>query len=563
MITLKNNSNTLNIVAALLVGAMSFYQVVGLRVLDFSNILWLTTSSDTFTQYLGWEFFRKDNWHWPLGANPRYGLEFSSSVIFSDSIPLVSIPLKLLAQQLPEVFQLAGYWLLICFILQAHYTIKLVNLSTSSLFISSAAAILFTFSPAFLGRLHMHSLFAHWLVLMALYIYLSNGKDDLKRNAKWIALLTASVLVHTYFLGMLSVIWIADMAQRNSEFARDFKSRWLEIALTIAAIAVALWAAGFFPLTTSYLSGGYGFHRFNLTSLFNPQGGINTDNNIWSQLLPPLPQGPGDYEGFSFLGLGGITALLCALPAFWMNRRNILSSKMAPLLAACAVLFLFALSNKIGVGARTFEIWIPEIVIQAASTMRASGRFFWPIYYLILLYALNLIIKNYDKKIASGLIFIFAVAQVYDTRPGWLALQDNFNLVGTDWKNTLNRDDIIQMARKYERIRALPAENAIKDWDKISYLALKSGLPTDVTYLARANGAAYKRAANAAKSSIEDGLLDRRALYFLSEEYAVRVQAVMGKEDRLYKMGDQYIYAANWNVSRNPKLDLAPGPRNR
>lgn len=563
MTTLKHNSNALNIVAALLVGAMSFYQVVGLRVLDFSNILWLTTSSDTFTQYLGWEFFRKDNWHWPLGANPRYGLEFSSSVIFSDSIPLVSIPLKLFAQQLPEVFQFAGYWLLVCFILQAYYTIKLVNLTTSNRMISWSAAVLFTFSPAFLYRLHSFSLFAHWLVLMALYIYLSNGKDDLKRSAKWIALLTASVLVHTYFLGMLSVIWIADMAQRNSEFDRDFKSRWPEVAVTVATIAVALWAAGFFPLTTSYLSGGYGFHRFNLTSLFNPQGGITADNDIWSHLLPPLPQGPGDYEGFSFLGLGGIAVLLCALPAFWMSRRNILNGKMAPLLAACAVLFLFALSNKIGIGARTFEIWIPEILIQAFSTMRASGRFFWPIYYLILLYALNLIVKNYSKKLASALVLTFAIVQVYDTRPGWLALQDNFNLAGTEWKNTLNRDDIIQMAKKYERIRALPAENAIKDWDKISYLALKSGLPTDVTYLARANGAAYKRAANAAKSSIEDGLLDPRALYFLTEEYAVRVQAVMGKDDRLYKMGDQYIYAANWNVSRNPKPDLAPSPRNR
>ena len=563
MINLKHYSNGLTAGIAVLIGVLSFYQVVGLRALDFSNILWLTTSSDTFTQYLGWEFFRKDDWRWPLGSNPNYGLEFSSSVIFSDSIPLVSIPLKLFAKALPDVFQFAGYWLLVCFVLQAYYTIKLVQLTTPSRMIAGAAAVLFSFAPAFLWRLHSHSLFAHWLVLMALYIYLSNEKDDLKHKAKWIALLTASVLVHTYFLGMLSVIWIADIAQRNSEFGRDFKSRWAEIGLTMAAIGAALWAAGFFPLTTSYLSGGYGFHRFNLTSLFNPQGGMNADNDIWSQLMPPLPQGPGDYEGYSFLGLGGIMALLCALPAFWMSRRNILSSKMVPLLAACAVLFLFALSNKIGIGARTFEIWIPEILIQAASTMRASGRFFWPIYYLILLYALNLIIKNYDKKIASWLIFIFAVAQVYDTRPGWLALQDNFNLVGTDWKNTLNRDDIIQMAKKYEKIRALPAENAIKDWDKISYLALKSGLPTDVTYLARANGAAYKRAANAAKSSIEDGLLDRRALYFLTEEYAVRMQAVMGKEDRLYKVGDQYIYAANWNISRDPKLDLAPSPRNR
>jgi hypothetical protein len=563
MINLKHDSNWLTIGIAVLIGVISFYQVVGLRALDFSNVLWLTTNTDTFTQYIGWEFFRNDEWRWPLGSNPHYGIELSSSIIFSDSIPLISIPLKLFSPKLPDVFQFSGCWLLVCFMLQAYYTIKLVKLTTPSLMIAGAAAVLFTFSPAFLWRLHAHSLFAHWLVLLALYIYLRNGDDDLKRSLKWIALLTASVLVHTYFLGMLSVIWIADIAQRNSEFGRDFKSRWAEISLTMVAIGTALWAAGFFPLTTSYLSGGYGSHRFNLTSLFNPQGGTSSDADIWSHLFPALPQGPGDYEGFNFLGLGGILALLCALPAFWRSRRNILNDKMAPLLAACAVLFLFALSNKIGIGARTFEIWIPEILVQAGNIMRASGRFFWPIYYLILLYALNLIIKNYEKKIVFWLIFTFAAAQVYDTRPGWLAFQDNFNLAGTEWKNTLNRDDIIQMAKRYEKIRALPVENARKDWDKISYLALKSGLPTDVAYLARANGVVIKRAANAAKSSIEDGLLDRSALYFLTEEYAVRVQAVMGKEDRLFKEGDQYIYAANWNASQNQKLDLAPSPIKR
>jgi len=550
MITSRHN-NGLSVLIAILIGAVSFHQVVGIGVLDFSNILWLTTSSDTFTQYLGWEFFRKDAWHWPLGANPRYGLEFSSSVIFSDSIPLVSIPLKLFANLLPEVFQFAGYWLLACFILQAYFTIKLVNLMTPGLLIPSATAILFIYAPAFLWRLHSHSLLAHWLVLLALYIYLSNEGEGIRRALKWAALLTASVLVHTYFTGILSILWIADMAQRNRESDRDFKSRWVEVSLTLTSIGAALWAAGFFPLTTSYLSGGYGIHRFNLTSLLNPQGGLHSDGDIWSRLLPPLPQGPGDYEGFSFLGLGGILAILCALPAFWKSRPPLINQRMIPLLLACVLLSLFAISNKVGLGARTYEIWMPEILIQAVSTMRASGRFFWPVYYLMLLYALNLIVRNYDRRVASVLVCAFALAQAYDTRPGWSAMQPNFNLVGTEWRNSLYREDVIQLTRNYERIRALPAENAIRDWDKITYLALKTGLPTDVTYLARANGALYKRAAVAAKSSIEEGLLDRRALYFLSDEYAARARAVMGKDDILYKVGEQYLYAAKQDMPRD------------
>ncbi|MEO7221623.1 MAG: DUF6311 domain-containing protein, partial [Devosia sp.] len=83
-----------DILLALVVGGAAFLAIVGPQVLDVTNILWLSQEADSFTHYLGWEFFRRSPWTWPFGLNPDYGLQFSSAIIFSDSVPLLAIVLK-------------------------------------------------------------------------------------------------------------------------------------------------------------------------------------------------------------------------------------------------------------------------------------------------------------------------------------------------------------------------------------------------------------------------------------------------------------------------------------
>ena len=61
--------------------------------------------------------FRRSAWTWPPGLSPDYGLQFSSSIVFSDSVPLLAIPLKLLSPLLPAVFQYTGWWVLVCLVL--------------------------------------------------------------------------------------------------------------------------------------------------------------------------------------------------------------------------------------------------------------------------------------------------------------------------------------------------------------------------------------------------------------------------------------------------------------
>ena len=68
---------------------LSFFLTVNFIGIDniyFSNIDWLLGSGDKSNAQNGWKFFSQDNWHFPLGKNPNYGLDISTSIIFSDSI---------------------------------------------------------------------------------------------------------------------------------------------------------------------------------------------------------------------------------------------------------------------------------------------------------------------------------------------------------------------------------------------------------------------------------------------------------------------------------------------
>ena len=70
----------------------------------FTNINWITYK-DTLIDQLAWKFFYNDNWHFPLGKNPNYGIEIGSSIVFTGAVPFLSIILKIFKNFLPNNFQ--------------------------------------------------------------------------------------------------------------------------------------------------------------------------------------------------------------------------------------------------------------------------------------------------------------------------------------------------------------------------------------------------------------------------------------------------------------------------
>ena len=73
-----------------LLGAAVFYLIVGVRVLNPQYIGWLM-GDDPFTHFLGWHFFRREAWHFPIGLLHSYGMEMGSTIVYTDSIPLLAL----------------------------------------------------------------------------------------------------------------------------------------------------------------------------------------------------------------------------------------------------------------------------------------------------------------------------------------------------------------------------------------------------------------------------------------------------------------------------------------
>ena len=104
-----------------LLGALVFVALYGVRVLDPTQVDWIlnNASPDPSQHYLGWAFFRRSAVRLPyIGANYSVVYPYRTSVLFTDSIPLLALFFKLLGPVLPARFQYFGWWGLLCYALQ-------------------------------------------------------------------------------------------------------------------------------------------------------------------------------------------------------------------------------------------------------------------------------------------------------------------------------------------------------------------------------------------------------------------------------------------------------------
>ena len=205
----KNKS----LILAFIIGFLAFLLIVGISPLLPSNVSWIYIL-DPMQQFLGWQFFRNTPWSVPLGINPNFGLDFSNSIVYTDSIPLLAFIFKIFSPLLPETFQYLGIWYLLSLILQAYFAIKLISLISKETSIQILGAILFVFSPPLLFRINLQSaLTGHFLILAGLYLNCRTQNN--KRAFQWGALILTAEMVNIYLLIMVMGLWLADLLDKS------------------------------------------------------------------------------------------------------------------------------------------------------------------------------------------------------------------------------------------------------------------------------------------------------------------------------------------------------------
>jgi hypothetical protein len=95
--TLRQQRRSLpDLAISTIIGFCSFLYLAGGKILNPSNNKWLF-GIDSDANFIGWQFFRRTPiLQFPIGNSPNLGTGFASSVVYTDSIPLLAIPFKFL-----------------------------------------------------------------------------------------------------------------------------------------------------------------------------------------------------------------------------------------------------------------------------------------------------------------------------------------------------------------------------------------------------------------------------------------------------------------------------------
>jgi hypothetical protein len=545
----------------LLLGAIAFFIVVGFEPLNPVNAGWILGRLDPTQHYLGWLFYRNSEWTFPIGLNPLFGQDLSSSIVYSDSIPLLAIPFKILGPLLPERVHYFGLWLFACFLLQAWLAWKILGLYSKNTSLRLLGCTLFLFFPPMLWRINTpaggHSaLVGHFLILWALYLILRPTSS--KRALLWVLLLSLSVLTHFYIFAIVSLLWLSDLAN-HMLVHRDVrvKKGLQEILLCLLCVVLLAWQVGYFAISASLNNDrGYGFYGMNVFGLFDSQG--------WSYILESRTNPSSWGEGFSYLGLGVIVAGFAALISLLNRSRGNIGCLKAFLKnhrflsALILCLTVFAISNRVGFGDLSFTYSLPAWGLRMANALRSSARLFWPVHYFLIIAIFIAIVRTFSHKIALSILGACFLIQAIDTSKGWLANRQqlaHYHSPDT-YLQKLSNSFWRAAPSHYRHLTLVPSMNRPPNWENFSIYAASHGLSTNAVHMARIDLTKQETSNTKLNQQIDSGVFDADTLYVLENRFVIAALATAPDDTAIAKIDTFNVIAPGWNTcSTCPSID--------
>lgn len=510
-----------------LLGLSWFALQGGLSTVHPGRVTWLLRG-DWATHFLGFASFRQTGWRWPIGAVEPLAFPVGTTLGYTDATPWPSVVFGVLSPLLPDDFQFTGLWLAACFALQGYFAIRILEELGASVPVRLAGAVLLCTSPPLLARVGHPSLCAHWLVLAAYWLNLSPtpsaaGARRLATQATVVDVLAAGT--HPYLLAMALPLHFALVVRLARE--RVLSRRAVAVALAAAAAlpALVLLALGYFG-TADPGTYGFGFYSADLLTLVNPMS--------WSRLLPQLPQGAGQYEGFGYLGLGGLAAVATIPLGAWPWRESPLGRLLPALLVALSLAF-FALSGTITWGGRTVvdlsALYRPFAALTDA--LRSSGRFVWPLHYGLIVAGLVAVARLSTRRplAAAASAVALAAIQLADlvpvridapAQPGIAKLADDLSVARGDYRHL-----VLYPPQLYGSTRHRCTGEGYDPyrWVPFAYAAYRLGMTTNSAFLSRLDGAAVERYCRRLSEDVAAARFDEQTLYVVGERYLPELRA--------------------------------------
>jgi len=418
----KEHSLTLLLSLSFLAGCVFCLRVFDIDFLLGTSAYWENPRgvvgrgwADISTALSGYLFYQRDSWQWPIFHVAKLGAPAGTNIIFTDSIPWVALAGRIAYRLTGVPVILYGAWTTLCFIASGMSLTALVAaLGQRNLATAAMATVAGLCMPALLARWGHMSLMAQFEIPLALIFYLHNRRATRPwplflqaTGLMWLALWT-----HTYLFVMVAAVVLATIAQAVSNHTLRGTFAATAFGGSAMVLGLLIMASGYLQSRGGLGAEGVGLFSMNLLSPFLPQ---------YSGLIMPLRHTladatGGQYEGFSYLGMGVLMLLWITLPWQFRALRTGLRDHLW-----MSVLFIgftiFALSNLIYLGpVMLLHYPLPEHAIQIASLFRSTGRFFWPVMYAMTALAIAAPVTLYGRY-GTLLLFLAMPLQWIDSGP--------------------------------------------------------------------------------------------------------------------------------------------------
>ena len=481
---------------------------------------------EDFQQHLiGYRYFIQEKWHFPIFEINNYRYPIGTNIIYTDSIPALAIFGKLFRILLPKNFHPFGLWFTFCFIAQAVcLTLIVFKLGQKNYLATLAVSIFGIFSPILLDRYRHISLCSHFIILLALYLYLElrDRKDIHKWKWLFFSLVLFSLFIHIFLFLITFGVFLAALFQNYNNHPETAKEPLGFILLSIFILAGIMFFTGHIGWGHIYRIGeGFGIYSMNLLSPFLPM-----DGSLFLKTPIIDPSHGQRAEGYNYLGLGLILLLVFNL-VFCRKHIRVIYKKNTYLFWIALLFIILAISNKIYfLNFRVLDIPISYPIFNFIHQFRSSGRFYWLAHYIILISLVLLALRYAPQKYKVWVLVIAAFIQFLDTIPLQARLRNatrwnEKEIENTPFLNKARSKEWENAITKHQFLEIYPTWFCHQDdqyrWLNVSFqaLAAKHNIPQNSAYIARMHTDCEKE-----KQYVEQLSPNKKAMYlFIGPQY--------------------------------------------
>ncbi len=342
-----------------------FHTFFGFARVDPHAIEWVY-QGDTAGNHLGWYYFYKEPWIFPPGDVAGYGYPVSTNIVSSDTFTVLVFILKAF-KPFNEEIQFYGLWILLNYFLQGFVGFRIARKLGASEVQSTLFSWLLILTPAFLVRTTMHvALSSHWIILLG--ISMLGRRIHPNKEAGWILLALLSALTEPYIWAMVMIVFAFQKLAFDRASLRPLITAGLKVLLPV----IGAWGLIGMIGRSDASAAGIGAFSARLSSLF-------------------LAHSKASYEGYAYLGAGGLALLMGGIIAAILARKRTLHPNLPSirdslwfLAATIFIASTFVIAWEDHVILDLFKVMRLTGMVHLLSIFRTTGRFIWIVNYSVL-----------------------------------------------------------------------------------------------------------------------------------------------------------------------------------